>query len=114
MDNSLKREFQLEIQRCTKLFDSRIFTSHSIFTQSAFIELLIRLNYVLQELSKKGKRATWVNDIQTDNTIKDITDLMNNLRNAACHTDSRKNYVGNSRIKFVFNTVVGKSLGANG
>lgn len=111
MDNLLKRELLQEIQRCVELFNSRIFTSHSLFTQSAFIELLIRLDYVLQGLSKKGKRLTWTDAVQTENKIKDVTDLVNYLRNAACHIDSRNNYVGNSRIKFVFNTVVGKSLG---
>lgn len=104
----LKRGLLSETQRCVELFDSQIFTKHQIFTQSAFIEILIRLNYVLQELSKKNNRIIWADDIQTDQNIKDITDLVNNLRNTACHSDSLKNYISNSNIKFVFNVFVGK------
>jgi len=50
--------------------------------------------------------------VQTDQNIKDITDLVNNLRNATCHSDSLRNYISNSSIKFVFNTFVGKCSNA--
>jgi len=103
-----KRDLLSETQRCAELFNSQIFTKHEIFTQSAFIEILVRLNYLLQELSKKNNRIIWADDVQTDQNIKDITDLVNNLRNAACHSDSPRNYIGNSSIKFVFNTFAGK------
>lgn len=104
----LKRELLSETQRCAELFNSKIFTDHSIFTQSAFIEILVRLNYILQELSKKNSRIIWNDDIQTSQNIKDITDLVNNFRNAVCHSDSPRNYVSNTSIKSVFNTFVGK------
>lgn len=104
----LKRDLLSEMQRCTELFNSQVFTNHQIFTQSAFIEILIRLNYILQELSKKNNRIIWAYDVQTDRNIRDITDLVNNLRNAACHSDSPRNYISNSSIKFVFNAFIGK------
>ena len=104
----LKRDLLLETQRCAELFNSQIFTNHQLFTQSAFIEILVRLNFILQELSKKNNRIIWKGDVQTDKNIEDITDLVNNLRNAACHSDSPRNYISNSGIKFVFNTFVGK------
>jgi len=104
----LKRELFSETQRCAELFNSQVFTNHQIFTQSAFIEILVRLNYILQELSKKNNRVVWADDVQTDKNIKDITDLINNLRNAACHSDSPRNFISNSNIKFVFNTFAGK------
>lgn len=104
----LKRDLLSETQRCAELFYSQIFTKHQIFTQSASIEILVRLNYILQELSKKSNRIIWADDVQTDQNVKDITDLVNNLRNAACHSDSPRNYISNSSIKFVFNTFVGK------
>lgn len=103
-----KRDLLSETQRCADLFNSQIFTNHSIFTQAAFIEILVRLNCVLQELSKKDNRIVWSDDIQTNQHIKDITDLVNNLRNAACHSDSPRNYISNTSVKFVFNTFVGK------
>ena len=104
----LKRDLLSETQRCAELFNSQIFTNHQLFTQSAFIEILVRLNYILQELSKKNNRIIWADDVRTDQNIKDITNLINNLRNAACHSDSPRNYISNSSIKFVFNTFAGK------
>ncbi len=104
----LKRELLSETQRCAELFNSQVFVNHQIFTQSAFIEILVRLNYILQELSKKNNRIIWADNVQTDQNIKDITDLVNNLRNAACHSDSPRNYISNSSVKFVFNTFAGK------
>lgn len=103
-----KRDLLMDVQRCAKLFDSQVFTQHQIFTQSAFIEILVRLNYILQELSKKNSRIAWTDDVQANENIIDITDLVNNLRNAACHSDSPRNYISNSSIKFVFNTFAGK------
>lgn len=104
----LKQDLQSETQRCAELFNSQVFTNHSILTQSAFIEVLVRLDYVLQKLAKNRQRVVWGDDIKVFKKIRDITDLVNNLRNAACHSDSRRNYVGNTSIKFVFNTFVGK------
>lgn len=104
----LKRDLLLETQRCVELFNSQVFVNHQIFTQSAFIEILVRLNYVLQELGKKDSRIVWADDVQINQNVKDITDLVNNLRNAACHSDSPRNYISNSSIKFVFNTFTGK------
>jgi len=103
----LKRDLLSETHRCAKLFSSQIFTKHQILTQSAFIEILIRLNYILQELRKKNSKIIWADDVQTDQNIKDITDLVNKLRNAGCHSDGPENYISNSSIKFVFNTFVG-------
>jgi len=104
----LKQDLLYETQRCSDLFNSQVFIHHHIFTQSAFIELLIRLNYVLQELSKKNCRIIWNDDIETSKGIIDITDLVNYLRNAAVHSESQRNYVKNTTIKFVFNTFIGK------
>ena len=106
--NDLQGELALEIKRCTELFNSQIFINYSVFTQSAFIEILIRLDYVLQKLSKQGNRINWTNDIQINQDVADVTDLVSNLRNAACHNESFLNYISNSNIKFVFNSFNGK------
>ncbi len=105
---SLKRELLFEIQRCAELFNSKVFINQSVFTQSAFIELLIRLEYILKKLDCEKHRINWAENIQTGKKIKDITDLVNNLRNAACHIESKENYIEGTSIKFVFNIFVGK------
>ena len=103
-----KRNLLLEQQRCVELFNSQIFIQHQLFTQSAFIEILVRLNYILQELSKKNERIVWVDHVKTNQKIKDITDLVNNIRNAACHSDSPKNFIANYGTKLVFNVFIGE------
>lgn len=108
----LKRDLQCEMQRCAVLFDSNVLADHTTFTQSAFIEVLIRLNYVLQKLADHSIRINWTDDVQVVQNIGDITDLVNNLRNAACHSDSPSNYISNTTIKFVFNTFVGRNPNA--
>ena len=103
----LKLDLHSETQRCIDLVNSQIFVQRQIFTQSAFIEILIHLNYILQKLSSENSRVTWFDDVQTNQKIKDITDLVNDLRNAACHSESPKNYISNSNTKFVFNIFIG-------
>ena len=46
----MKRDLLSETQSCIELFDSQVFVNRQIFTQSAFIEILIRLNYLLQKI----------------------------------------------------------------
>ncbi|QQS59091.1 hypothetical protein IPN35_05925 [Candidatus Peregrinibacteria bacterium] len=103
-----QQELLSEVQRCVDLFNSQVFLNNSVFRQSAFIELLVRLNYVLQVLDKNSKRITWTDDLEVTKKIKDITDLVNNLRNAACHQESRRNFVEGTNLKFVFNTITGE------
>lgn len=103
----LKRDLLMEIQRCINLFNSNVLIERQNFTQSAFIEILIRLNHALQKLSQKGNRIVWADDILTGENITDITDLVNNLRNAACHIESKENNIANTNIKFVFNVFYG-------
>ena len=110
--DSLKDELLSETQKCKELFDSKILTKHPLFAQSAFIEILIRLDYILQKLSKNNSRIIWADDIQTDQNIGDITDLVNKLRNAVCHVGSRTHYISNSDIKFDFNRIFGKGPNA--
>ena len=106
---SVRQNLWGEIQRCVDLFNSQVFVNRQLFTQSAFVEILVRLNFVLQKLSDNNNRVAWADDIQIGLNIKDITDLVNNLRNAACHSDSPRNYINNSSIKFVFNIFSGKN-----
>ncbi len=96
-----------ELKRCIDLYSSGILHSPNfIFTQSVFIELLIRLNDILQTLSHRGKRIKFADDV-SGKGVKDITDLVNKLRNAACHerTSGETKFEGNT---FIFNRIVGR------
>lgn len=103
-----KRDLLNETKRGADLYDSQILRSDEIFAKSVFIELLILLNYVLQKLSIKKCRINWSDDVEITEKNKDITDLVNCLRNAACHNDSQENIVCDTGIKFVFNRFTGK------
>jgi hypothetical protein len=107
----LKRELSFETERCADLFDSHVLVSDSLFAQSAFIELVIRLNYVLQKLNSENRRVDWGDDVlpvQHPKDPNDITSLVNRLRNAACHAESPECYLYDTRTKFVFNRCFGK------
>ncbi len=96
-------KLKFELDRCKEIFKLNILESNHILCQSAFIEILIRLNYILQSLDGIGKRISWKEDIRAGST--DITELVNNIRNAACHSDSNLNKIGNAI--FTFNRIVG-------
>ncbi|KKK51195.1 hypothetical protein LCGC14_3117390, partial [marine sediment metagenome] len=102
-----ERDLNLQLRRCVELYSSGIFQGASIFTQSAFIEILIRLNDLLQFFKGKGQRIDFTDDVKKAEEITDITDLVNKLRNAACH-DRTSGESGVDSNRFVFNRIVGK------
>src|SRR5579863_7280619 len=103
-----KQDFQAIIRnnlpRCWKLYKSEIFDLSNpdkhfkLFREAAFTELLIRLNEILQCLNNNGKRVNCSEHIQTDNSIKDITDLIREFRNAACHVTSGNRMIEGDNI----------------
>jgi hypothetical protein len=108
----IKEKFELtvmqyELKRCEELYTSGILqNSNYIFSQSVFIEMMVRLNDLLQWLRKNGQRISFKDDVSGKGII-DITDLVNKIRNAACH--ERTSGEGKiDSIIFVFNRVVGK------
>jgi hypothetical protein len=67
----------LELQRINELIVTKeIEKPDSPFSQSVLIELLIRMDVLLQHLSRSGKRITYRDDVETDKSIGDITDLV--------------------------------------
>lgn len=96
-------KLKFELGRCQKIFELNILQSEHVLCQSALIEILIRLNYILQSLNKVGNRISWKDDVEVEGG--DITDLVNNMRNAACHSESYLNKIGNATI--IFNKLVG-------
>lgn len=106
MNEHEKMDLLSEVERCTKLFNSGVFINHQIFTQSALVELLIRLNHVLKFLNAQGIRVDWKEDVEQG---KDITDLINDLRNGACHQNSPLNSIQDTSNKFTFNVAAGYS-----
>ncbi|MBP9827935.1 hypothetical protein KBC55_02150 [Patescibacteria group bacterium] len=96
----ISAELRSETHRCLELFNSKVLIGESLFAESVFIELMIRLDYVLQWLSRQGSRFAWGDDVDGG---RDITDLVNELRNSVCHQASSLNIIDGTSIKFMFN-----------
>ena len=95
----------LELYRIKTLLNTKIIESNSPFAESVFIEILIRLNDLLGLLDKNGQRITFVDDVDVQGEVKDITDLVSKLRNASCHVRSGNIQIGTNI--FVFNRFFG-------
>lgn len=72
--------------------------------RAIFTSLMIDLKDVLQLLARLGYRVDFRDDIPND----DITDLVRNVRNAACHLGSPERLARNIG-EFSFNVFTGKS-----
>lgn len=92
---------QFELERCQKICDSNILGTDHLLALSALIEILIRLDYILKCLDKAGRRVNFTDDVKNG----DISDLVNNMRNAACHSNSPLNKIGAGTL--IFNTFKG-------
>lgn len=70
------------------------------------ITLLINLNDLLGKSNKDGKRVTIDDQVLQTEKIKDVTDLIRECRNAACHIGSGE-HLFEGVGKFTFNVVSG-------
>ncbi|MEK7105800.1 MAG: hypothetical protein AAB895_00395, partial [Patescibacteria group bacterium] len=95
-----------ELERCKKIFNTGILGTNQVLGLSALIEILIRLDYILKSLDKAGKRIIFTDDVKNG----DISDLINNMRNAACHSDSDRNKIGTNTL--IYNVIKGYSPSA--
>lgn len=87
---------------CRQIFDSGIFGSGNggnALLQAAVIHLLINLNDLLQKAAADGVRIAFREHIPDDSG--DVTDLVRNSRNAACHIGSSLRDADFGRFGFV-------------
>lgn len=91
MEETNKYEIKLDLERLGAILSSGIFQSanqkHPLL-QSAITELLVCLNDLLQKCRAEGKRIDFNDDVNVTDKVKDVTDLINKMRNAACHIPS--------------------------
>lgn len=103
----LKENFKFEIicslRRLHPLFESKILwePEDTLFRQSVYIEVLIRLNDLLEKSKKIEKRISFVDDIKVGDKISDITDLIKVFRDCVCHMDTDKRKFGERSYAFV-------------
>lgn len=80
-------------------------------SQSAFIELMICLNDLLAKANQKDVRIGFTDDVPVSRQVKDITDLVAMIRNAACHMPSGTRHVDDAGNRFSFCSMAGKVAG---
>lgn len=103
------RDIQQSIWKCHELFKTGIFSSEGISTalfEPAVATLLINLNDLLGKSSKDGMRIDFKDQVDTTEKIKDVTDLIRECRNAACHIGSGE-HMFEGLGKFTFNVIPG-------
>lgn len=94
------------IDRIKEILDSNILQTaaskdRSSLCESALIEYLIRLNDLLQKCKKLDMWLNFKDDILNDDNI---TNLISNLRNSACHITSNWRLL-NNEIPFCFSII---------
>lgn len=97
--------------RIVAILNSQIFNpqsqTHALYP-SAFVELMIRLNDLLQKCRAVDAPVAFIDDVPQSDDIKNVTDLVATIRNAVCHIPSRTHVTNlNTTIKFA--TVFGKT-----
>jgi len=105
-----------DIGRIKTIIETRIFDRENIghpLIESAFIDLIIKLRDLTCKSEKLGKRINFKEDVvmlkdgNGKEIVKDITDAIKYVRDAACHINSL-NHILNKNIVFTFNIAYGK------
>ncbi|MFK3943947.1 hypothetical protein ACI2KC_20050 [Pseudomonas monteilii] len=102
-------DIQSSIRKCQDIFNSGIFSSNNISSpifEPAVITILINLNDLLGKANKDGVRINFAEEVIQTDKIKDVTDLVRECRNAACHIGSGE-HLFEGVGKFTFNVVSG-------
>ena len=107
-------DIQTSIRKCQEIFNSGIFSSSGISNplfEPAVVTLLINLNDLLGKSNKDEMRVAFAEHVERTDKIKDVTDLIRECRNAACHIGSGE-HLFEGLGKFTFNVVSGLSPNA--
>lgn len=114
MDLILQLEIRSTFERTRELIDSKIIWKtgpENLFRRSVLIEILVQMKDLLIKSEKYlEKRISFKDDIIQDDILKisDITDLISNFRDAACHNDSFRRKFGSNVMSF--NEIRGKGI----
>lgn len=103
LSKSFRFEIVCSLRRLQPLIESRILweTPNNLFRESVYIEVLIRLNDLLQKSRILGKRISFTDDIKVGGEVSDITDLVRVFRDCVCHMDTDKRKHGEKSYAFI-------------
>lgn len=103
-------EIEINLERLENLINSKILWTQvgKIYYNSVFIETLIHLKDLLIKADKLSNRISFTDDVIVNEKfkIKDVTGLICNFRDAACHSDTHRRKIGS--LTSAFNIIQGK------
>lgn len=111
MNTHDKQDCESTIRRINDLLASGIFEQKhagNVLVQSAFIELMICLRDLLHKTEKYVQRVSFEDDILPNSHVKDATDAITAVRDAACHINSFKQLFDDNGNRGTFNVAYGK------
>lgn len=103
----IKTQISSNINDVENLLSTGIFSTTILrpFQEPVFVSIILKLDDLLQKFRILDERVNFTDDVASG----DITDLVNNIRNAVCHLSSSENILDKeNQIKFVFNIAIGK------
>lgn len=87
------------------MLESKILWSDKkeVYRISVYVEVLVHLKDLIEKAKLIGSRLNFSDDIKEDPIlkIKDISDLIPNFRNAACHTNSYRKFDNEKSFSFI-------------
>lgn len=104
-------EANLDIKRIDTIMQTGIFTPERFndpLFESALTELLIRLYDLLAKSNKYATRISFSDDVNLSRDVKDVTDLVSQVRRAICHPESSLHEIIPEQLNFSFNGIWGK------
>lgn len=110
IDHNFNSEILIDIRRCEKILKTNIFASENAghpLKQSAFTELMICLNDLLQKSKKSGLPVKFTDAVDITSDVTNVTDLVASIRGAVCHITSKTHQLSDEGGKFTFNVSYG-------
>lgn len=112
MDNDTKFEIKRGLDRVNEILQTGVIQNQrerNPLSQSAFIELMIVMNDLVGKCKRYAEPVTFVDDINVTETIKNVADAINFVRNALCHINSPNHNHALANARISRNTVFGKA-----
>lgn len=91
MTSNTDPRIQKAFNRIQQILDTHVLDQpdQNPLQESAFIEILIRLDELLAVVNKLGKRISFTHDLKLFPNVRDITDTIKACRHAVCHVRGR-------------------------
>jgi hypothetical protein len=87
------RDIYATIARIDTVLATNVLSQPHPLRQSAFIEIVIRLDELTGKANSIGRRISFTDDVRLFPGVKDITDAIREYRNAVCHVYANAHFI---------------------